>query len=105
MNPRLTLLQPYPFEKLRALFAGIATPAHLRHISLGIGEPQHPTPAFIKTALTDHLGGLAKYPATAGEPALREAIAGWLMRRYRLPRIDPAPKCCLSTARARHCSQ
>ena len=90
MNPRLTLLQPYPFEKLRALFAGIATPAHLRHVSLGIGEPQHPTPAFIKTALTDHLGGLAKYPATAGDPALREAIAGWLMRRYGLPRIDPA---------------
>ena len=90
MNPRLDLLQPYPFEKLRQLFAGIMPPADLRPVSLGLGEPQHPTPAFIKQALTDNLAGLAKYPATAGEPHLRNAIAQWLMRRYRLPEVDAA---------------
>lgn len=90
MNPRLDLLQPYPFEKLRQLFAGVMPPADLRPVSLGLGEPQHPTPAFIKQVMTDNLAGLAKYPATAGEPHLRNAIAQWLMRRYRLPEVDAA---------------
>ncbi len=90
MNPRLDLLQPYPFEKLRQLFAGVTPSAGLRPVSLGLGEPQHPTPAFIKQALTENLAGLAKYPATAGEPYLRNAIAQWLMRRYRLPEVDAA---------------
>ncbi|ADX46636.1 succinyldiaminopimelate transaminase [Paracidovorax avenae ATCC 19860] len=82
MNPLLTHLQPYPFERLRQLFAGVQPPAGLPAISLGMGEPRHPTPAFIQQALTDHLGGLASYPATAGDPRLREACAQWLHRRY-----------------------
>ncbi|AVS74688.1 succinyldiaminopimelate transaminase [Paracidovorax cattleyae] len=82
MNPLLTHLQPYPFERLRQLFAGVQPPTGLSAISLGMGEPRHPTPAFIQQALTDHLGGLASYPATAGDPRLREACAQWLHRRY-----------------------
>ncbi|AVS62493.1 succinyldiaminopimelate transaminase [Paracidovorax avenae] len=82
MNPLLTHLQPYPFERLRQLFAGVQPPAGLPAISLGMGEPRHPTPAFIQQALTDHLGGLASYPATAGDPRLREACAQWLHQRY-----------------------
>lgn len=82
MNPLLSHLQPYPFERLRQLFAGVQPPAGLPPISLGMGEPRHPTPAFIQQALTDHLGGLASYPATAGDPRLREACAQWLQRRY-----------------------
>jgi N-succinyldiaminopimelate aminotransferase len=84
MNPLLQRLQPYPFERLRALTAGVTPNATHRAISLGIGEPKHPTPAFIKQALTDALDGLASYPATAGEPALREACAAWVQRRYGL---------------------
>lgn len=89
VNPLLDRLQPYPFEKLKQLFAGIQPESSYRHISLGIGEPKHPTPALIKNALADHLDGLAAYPATAGSDALRSAIAGWLERRYGLPPIDP----------------
>jgi N-succinyldiaminopimelate aminotransferase len=90
VNPHLALLQPYPFEKLKHLLAGIKPdPAHAP-ISLGIGEPKHPTPVFIKAALADNLGGLAVYPTTAGSDALRTAIARWLERRYALPPIDPA---------------
>jgi len=84
MNPLLTLLQPYPFERLKKLTADVKPNAAYRAISLGIGEPKHPTPAFIKQALTDALDGLASYPATAGEPALREACAAWVQRRYGL---------------------
>ncbi|MCG2583296.1 succinyldiaminopimelate transaminase [Massilia sp. TS11] len=90
MNPHLAKLQPYPFEKLRQLFAGVTPNPALKPISLGIGEPKHPTPAFIKQALADHLGGLAAYPATAGSEALRAAIASWIARRYGIPAPDAA---------------
>ena len=87
MNSRLSRLQPYPFEKLRALLAGL-TPAG-KPIPLSIGEPQHATPDLIRRAITDHLDGLSVYPATAGQDRLREAIAAWFMRRYRLNALDP----------------
>ena len=90
MNPLLSRLQPYPFERLRQLFADVTPNPAFRPISLGIGEPKHATPDFIKTALTSALAtGLAGYPGTAGEPALREACAGWLERRYGLT-LNPA---------------
>ena len=84
MNPLLSRLQPYPFERLRQLFSGVTPNPAYRPISLGIGEPRHPTPSFIIDALCDAArgGALASYPATAGEPRLREAFAGWLQRRY-----------------------
>ena len=90
MNPLLDKLQPYPFEKLRRLFADITPNREHRPISLGIGEPKHPTPAFIQQALADNLAGLASYPTTAGSDALRAAICHWLEQRYRLPRLDAA---------------
>lgn len=82
MNPLLSTLQPYPFERLRQLFAGVTPPTTLPHISLGMGEPRHPTPAFIQEAMTANLGGLANYPATAGDIRLRQACADWMARRY-----------------------
>ena len=88
MNPLLDQLQPYPFEKLRMLFADVTPNAAYRPISLGIGEPKHPTPTFIRQALADNLDGLASYPSTAGSEGLRKAIAGWLQRRYSLPTLD-----------------
>jgi N-succinyldiaminopimelate aminotransferase len=89
VNSQLSHLQPYPFERLRALLAGVKPPA-LPPIRLSIGEPQHATPALVRDALVAHLDGLAVYPTTAGLDALREAIAGWFRRRYRLDRLDPA---------------
>lgn len=82
MNPLLNQLQPYPFEQLRQLFSAVSPAADFRPISLGIGEPRHPTPAFIQQTLADNLNGLSKYPATAGEPALRRAFTNWLKSRY-----------------------
>ena len=90
MNPLLDRLQPYPFEKLRRLFADVTPDRNYTPISLGIGEPKHPTPAFIQQALAQNLAGLASYPTTAGSDALRAAICGWLEQRYRLPSLDPA---------------
>ena len=90
MNPRLALLQPYPFERLRALFAGITPDPAKRAISLAIGEPKHATPRLVLDALCAGGPGLANYPMTMGSPALREAIAGWLSRRHAVPPLDPA---------------
>lgn len=85
MNPLLATLQPYPFERLRQLFAGVTPPTDRAHISLGIGEPKHATPEFIKRALEKSLDtALSGYPATAGELRMREACAEWLKRRYRI---------------------
>ena len=89
MNPFLNKLQPYPFERLRGLLAGAAPRPGYAALNLSIGEPKHPTPALIREALVAHLDGLSAYPATAGTPALREAIAAWLQRRYGLRAIDP----------------
>ena len=90
MNPRLALLHPYPFERLRALSAGITPNPAKRAISLAIGEPKHPTPRLVLDALSAGGPGLANYPMTMGSPALREAIAGWLSRRHAVPPLDPA---------------
>ena len=87
MNPLLSRLHPYPFERWRALTQDIRTPEQLRAINLGIGEPKHATPALIEQALCNNLQGLSGYPATAGEPALRQACAAWLQRRYGV-RVD-----------------
>lgn len=84
MNPLLSRLQPYPFERLRQLFASVTPSAAHRPISLGIGEPRHATPALVLDALASATAELAAYPPTAGSPALREACAQWLARRYGL---------------------
>ena len=90
MNPLLSRLQPYPFERLRQLHADVTpNPAYLP-ISLGIGEPRHATPQLIKDALTSSLAGLASYPGTLGEPQLRQTLSDWLARRYGGLKVDPA---------------
>jgi N-succinyldiaminopimelate aminotransferase len=58
-------------------------------ISLSIGEPRHSTPPLLLDALAAGAKGLANYPTTAGAPALREAIAGWLKRRHGLISLEP----------------
>ena len=84
MNRNLDRLHPYPFEKLARLKAGITAPDHLRPISLGIGEPKHPSPDFVKQIIANNLDKLANYPTTRGTDELREAISRWATRRFSL---------------------
>ena len=86
MNPLLSRLNPYPFERLRALVG--EAPAQ---INLSIGEPKHPTPRLVKDTLAAALDGLSTYPMTAGTPELKAAIAGWLERRYRIAAPEVLP--------------
>ncbi|KPB27256.1 succinyldiaminopimelate transaminase [Pseudomonas fragariae (ex Marin et al. 2024)] len=92
MNDALAQLQSYPFEKLRTLLNGVTPNASLRPIALSIGEPKHPSPAFVKTALAANLDKMSVYPATLGIPELRAAIADWCQQRFDVPKgwLDPA---------------
>lgn len=77
-----------PFVRLTELIAGIepGKPA----INLSVGEPQHPIPPFVGPVLTAHLNEFGRYPANKGIEPFRKAVAGWLGRRYKLPRpVDP----------------
>ena len=78
-----------PFVRLAELLAGIepGQPA----INIAVGEPQHPIPPFVGPVLAAHLADFGRYPANAGTDRYRQAVAGWLNRRYALARpIDPA---------------
>ena len=91
MNKDLSLLQPYPFEKLAQLKQGIHPPEQLDHIALSIGEPRHPAPQFVVESLIAHLHQLSTYPGTRGKDELRRAIANWLTSRYKIGQglLDP----------------
>jgi len=90
VNPSLNLLQPYAFERLTELLHGVEPNPAYSPIKLYIGEPKHPTPPFIREALTASLDGLAIYPTTLGLPSLRNAIAGWMRARYGIGDVDAA---------------
>lgn len=84
MNPDIDLLQPYPFQRMATLKAGITPATEAEHIPLSIGEPKHPAPGFITESVITHQHGLSIYPTTRGIPALRQAIVGWLNRRFNI---------------------
>ncbi len=59
-------------------------------ITLSLGEPQHPVPAFVAPVLASHIGDFGRYPIAKGIEPFRRAAANWLGSRFRLPRaIDP----------------
>ena len=87
MNQDLEKLHPYPFEKLRALFADV-TPPEFAHIALSIGEPKHASPAFVKEAIQANLDKLASYPNSKGIPELRASISQWATSRFKLESLD-----------------
>ena len=92
MNPDLNNLQPYPFEKLASLKADCTPPEDLAHIALSIGEPKHDAPGIVLDTIRDNLDAANRYPLTKGSPKLRESIAGWLSRRFKLNNTIDAEK-------------
>src|ERR1041384_6415907 len=77
-----------PFMRLADLLGD--TPPGMPAINVAVGEPQHPVPPFVAPVLAQHTAAFGRYPGNAGTAAFRQAVAGWLGRRYRLPRpIEP----------------
>jgi N-succinyldiaminopimelate aminotransferase len=89
MNPDLSKLQPYPFEKLAKLKGEVTPPDNLEHIALSIGEPKHPAPEFVLDTLRTELQRVENYPTTKGLSELNQTIASWLERRFSLESVDP----------------
>ena len=92
MNPALSHLQLYPFQRLNALKADLPNPpSNKAHIALSIGEPKHPAADFLVDALGDESlirSGLGTYPATLGSEDLRQSISEWLGNRFSV-RVNP----------------
>ena len=80
MNPHLSQLHPYPFEKLAELKRGITPETDHPAVLLSVGEPQHKPPAIVLSALIDNLGGVSSYPSTRGSDELRSSISNWLSK-------------------------
>jgi aspartate/methionine/tyrosine aminotransferase len=77
-----------PFVRLRELLAD--TPPGQPAISLAVGEPQHPIPAFVAPVIARHVAEFGRYPANKGLDEFGQAVAQWLGRRYALERaVDP----------------
>ena len=91
LNPLLDTLSDYPFEALRTLLNPVTPVVNDPPILMSVGEPQHQPPALLTETLAAHAHEWNKYPPMAGTPELRQAIADWLTRRYRLPAgaVDP----------------
>ena len=78
-----------PFVRARELLGD--TPPGKPPISLAVGEPQHPIPAFVAPIIAAHVAEFGRYPANKGLDEFGKAVAGWLGRRYALDRpVDPA---------------
>lgn len=85
LNPHLASLTAYPFDRLRRLLDGIEPPTGLAPLVLSVGEPRHPPPPMVAEILGREAAGWGRYPPIDGTPEFREAVAGWLTRRYGLP--------------------
>ena len=88
LSPVLTELAQYPFARLDDWKAE-ATASGLELIDFGMGDPREVTPAFIREALAASIEPVSSYPRATGLPELREAISGWIERRFGVA-VDPA---------------
>ncbi len=74
--------EKYPFEKLTELLEGIEPNSEYSPSSLTIGEPQFDTPLFIQETLKNSTHLLNKYPKSAGEDNLKEAMIKFNRERF-----------------------
>jgi N-succinyldiaminopimelate aminotransferase len=70
-----------PFTYLRRLL-GATPPGHDHPIDMTVGEPHEKMPDFVVAKMAEAEASLTKYPPIRCSEALREAIAGWISRRY-----------------------
>ncbi|MEL7345275.1 MAG: aminotransferase class I/II-fold pyridoxal phosphate-dependent enzyme [Pseudomonadota bacterium] len=83
---RFSTLPEYPFPRLRSLLADLEPGGPM--VSMSIGEPKHAPPAWVSDVIAEAAEGFRRYPPNEGSQDLREAIAGWLKRRYDVA-LDP----------------
>ncbi|MBA3362535.1 MAG: aminotransferase class I/II-fold pyridoxal phosphate-dependent enzyme [Acidimicrobiia bacterium] len=87
VNPVLLALAPNQIGLLQEL-ARRRRAAGERVLDFSIGDPLEPTPPFIPEALRRAVPSVSQYPTTPGLPELREAVAGYVKRRFGVE-VDP----------------
>jgi succinyldiaminopimelate transaminase len=100
VNERLRKLQTYPMEQLASWKQELAGRG-ARVFDFGTGDPREPTPGNLRQAMLDAVPAVSQYPPTRGTPALREAIARYLQRRFAV-KVDPASEV-LATLGSKEC--
>lgn len=87
---RIKNLPPYLFARIEKLIEE-KRKAGVDIISLGIGDPDMPTPKHIIEELQQQAENPAnhQYPSSVGMPAYRKAVAGWYQSRFGVE-LDPA---------------
>ena len=87
---RLRLLPPYLFAQIEQKIAAKKA-AGVNVISLGIGDPDTPTPGFIVDAMREQVArpDTHQYPSNRGRESFREALAGFYSERFGVA-LDPA---------------
>lgn len=88
VNPAVTAMGGYALEELRHRVAALRAAGRTLH-DFSIGDPDEPTPAFIRQAMVDAIGPVSRYPTTLGQPALRQAVVDFLARRHGVTGLDP----------------
>ena len=83
---RFSNLPEYAFPRLRALLDSHAPGGDVVHMT--IGEPKHAFPAWITDIIAENAHEFGRYPINEGTPELRQAISGWIKRRYDVA-VDP----------------
>jgi succinyldiaminopimelate transaminase len=81
LSPVLAELAQYPFTRLDDWKAD-ARARGIDLIDFGMGDPREVTPAFIRDALVASIEEVSSYPRATGLPELRQAVAGWIERRF-----------------------
>lgn len=81
MNERLRKLPTYPMEQLAGWKAQLAERG-VPIFDFGTGDPREPTPAILRQAMFDGTNEVSQYPPTQGTKPLRQAVAGYLQRRF-----------------------
>jgi succinyldiaminopimelate transaminase len=87
LSPVLAGLAQYPFARLDDWKAE-ASARGVQLIDFGMGDPRERTPAFIRETMLDSVEEVSSYPRATGLPELRDAIAGWVDRRFDVS-VDP----------------
>jgi N-succinyldiaminopimelate aminotransferase len=84
LNERLDLLADYPFARLANLIAGVTPRSNAAPLAMSVGDPQHQPPAFAAEIIAANADKWNTYPPLQGVAEYRQAIVGWLERRYKL---------------------
>ena len=87
LSPVLAATGTYPFVRLEEAKRRLAAKG-VELIDFGKGDPREETDPLIRRALVESIEPLSSYPLAEGLPELREAVAGWCRRRFRVE-VDP----------------